>query len=84
MTEDILCKPLVYAPVHRSSAVDNIYISHDPEEAKKFAQDTYHVKKPLEKAAEGSEEEDEEPSTLVDKIRLKVYEFLRKQRQFAA
>ncbi|EIW72285.1 calnexin [Tremella mesenterica] len=63
MTEDIM--------------FDNIYISHDPEEAKAFAKETFHVKKPIEKEAEGSaEDEDEEPSTLLDKIRLKIYEFI--------
>jgi calnexin len=36
------------------------------------------VKKTIEKEAEGStDEEDEEPSTMLDKIRLRVYEFLR-------
>jgi calnexin len=48
-------------------------------DAKKFAEETYHVKKPIEKEAEGSVEEDDEDaaSTLVDKVRLKVYEFIR-------
>lgn len=61
------------------SVVDNIFIGHDAAQAKKFAAETFHVKKPLEQAAEGSDdsEDDDEPSALVDKIRLKVYEFIR-------
>lgn len=62
-------------------AVDNILIGHDVDQAKAFAKETYHAKKPIEKEAEGSnedEDENEEPTTLVDKIRLKVYEFIRK------
>lgn len=61
-------------------AVDNIFVGHDAAQAKKFAAETFHVKKPLEQAAEGSadEDDDDEPSALVDKIRLKVYEFIRK------
>ncbi|WWD04084.1 hypothetical protein V865_002149 [Kwoniella europaea PYCC6329] len=64
MTEDIL--------------FDNIFIGHDASQAKKFADETFHVKKPIEKEAEGSlEDEDlDHPNTLVDKIRLKVYEFI--------
>ncbi|GFZ50221.1 Calnexin homolog [Saitozyma sp. JCM 24511] len=64
MTEDIL--------------FDNIFVGHDEAAAKKFADETFHVKRPIEKEAEGSAEEEEElePSTLVDKIRLKVYEFI--------
>ena len=59
--------------------VDNIFLGHDEEAAKKFAKETYHVKKAIEQEAEGSapEEEDGEPSTLLDKIRLRVYEFIR-------
>lgn len=65
MTEDIL--------------FDNILIGHDEAEAKKFAKETFHVKKPIEQEAEGSapDEDDEEAETLVDKIRLRVYEFIR-------
>ncbi|KAK1923820.1 ER-associated protein catabolism-related protein [Papiliotrema laurentii] len=64
MTEDIL--------------FDNIFIGHDEAQAKAFAKETYHVKKPIEQEAEGSapEEDDEEGSTLVDKVRLRVYEFI--------
>ncbi|ODO00609.1 calnexin [Cryptococcus wingfieldii CBS 7118] len=63
MTEDIL--------------FDNLYIGHDVDQAKKFAAETFHVKKPLEKAAEGStEDDDDEPETLVDQVRLKIYEFI--------
>jgi len=64
MTEDIL--------------FDNIFVGHDAAQAKKFAAETYHVKKPLEQEAEGSAEgdDDDEPSALLDKIRLKVYEFI--------
>lgn len=63
MTEDIL--------------FDNIFIGHDSAAAKKFADETYHLKKVIEKEAEGSsDEEEEEPSTMLDKIRLRVYEFL--------
>lgn len=65
MTEDIL--------------FDNIFIGHDEAAAKEFAKETYHVKKPIEQEAEGSapdEEDVEEGSTLVDKIRLRVYEFI--------
>lgn len=59
--------------------VDNLYIGHDAAQAKKFAEETYHVKKPIEKEAEGSNEDElEEPSSLVEKVQLKVYEFLRK------
>ena len=59
-------------------AVDNIYVGHNEADAKEFAKTTYHVKKPLEQAAEGSSDDDDEPSGLVDKIRLRVYEFIRK------
>lgn len=56
-----------------------MYIGHDAAQAKKFAEETYHVKKPIEKEAEGSNEDElEEPSSLIDKVQLKVYEFLRK------
>lgn len=59
--------------------VDNLYIGHDAAQAKKFAEETYHVKKPIEKEAEGSNEDElEEPSSLVEKVQLKVYEFLRR------
>jgi calnexin len=60
-------------------SVDNIFIGHDEAQAKAFAKETYHVKKPIEQEAEGSapEEDDEEGSTLVDKVRLRVYEFIR-------
>lgn len=66
MTEDIL--------------FDNIFVGHDAAAAKTFAKETYHVKKPVEQEAEGSspDEDDEEAgATLVDKIRLRVYEFIR-------
>ncbi|WVQ79488.1 hypothetical protein IAT38_001587 [Cryptococcus sp. DSM 104549] len=63
MTEDIL--------------FDNLFIGHDAAQAKKFAAETYHVKKPLEKEAEGSNDDElDEPSALVDKIRFKIFEFL--------
>jgi len=64
MTEDIL--------------FDNIYVGHDAADAKKFAAETFHVKKPIEKEAEGSDsDEDElEAKTLLEKIQLKVYEFI--------
>ncbi|KAL7424885.1 calnexin [Cryptotrichosporon argae] len=56
---------------------DNLYIGHDADQAKKFAEETYHVKKPLEKESEGSAEDyDDEPEGLVDRLRLKLYEFL--------
>lgn len=62
MTEDIL--------------FDNIYIGTDPAEAKKFADETFHVKKPIEQAAEGSTPDDDEANlSLSDKVRLKIYEF---------
>ena len=60
--------------------VDNIFIGHDEAQAKSFAKETFHVKKPIEQEAEGSTpevEDDEEASTLIDKIRLRVYEFIR-------
>ena len=62
MTEDIL--------------FDNIFIGHDAAAAKEFAKETYHVKKPIEQDIEGSLDVDDEPSTLVDKIRLRIYEFV--------
>ncbi|KAK4684067.1 calnexin, partial [Tremellales sp. Uapishka_1] len=64
MTEDIL--------------FDNIYVGHSADEAKQLAKETYHVKKAIEREAEGSVEEDEgeEPTTLLDRLRLKVYEFI--------
>ncbi|WVR08300.1 hypothetical protein IAU60_005349 [Kwoniella sp. DSM 27419] len=64
MTEDIL--------------FDNIFVGHDAAQAKQFASETFHVKKPIEREAEGSlEDEDlDHPNTLTDKIRLKVYEFI--------
>jgi len=64
MTEDIL--------------FDNIFVGHDAAAAKEFAKETFHVKKPIENEAAGAVDEDveEEPSTLVDKARLKVYEFV--------
>jgi calnexin len=58
--------------------VDNIFIGHDAAAAKKFAAETYHVKKPIEKELEGAYEDDEEPAnTLVEKVQLKVNEFIR-------
>jgi len=48
-------------------------------DARAFSKETFHVKKPIEQEAEGStpDEDDEEVGeTLVDKIRLKVYEFI--------
>jgi calnexin len=66
MTEDIL--------------FDNIFIGHDEAAAKTFAKETYHVKKPIEQEAEGSspDEEDEEgASSFVEKLQLRLYEFIR-------
>ena len=65
--------------IKRLHSVDNIFIGHDAAQAKKFAAETFHVKKPLEQEAEGSAEgdDDDEPSALLDKIRLRVYEFIR-------
>lgn len=65
-----------------SSSVDNIYVGHDAAEAKAFAKETYHVKKPIEQEAEGSKEDSDDddessPSRLLDKIRLRIYEFTR-------
>ena len=69
---------------HRGEAdqsVDNIFVGHDAAAAKKFADETYHVKKAVEKEAEGSsDDDDEEPTTLLDKARLRVYEFIRRFR----
>lgn len=62
------------------SVVDNILISHDPEDAKRLAKETFHIKKPIEQEAEGSapeEEDEEEKISTLDKYRLRVYEFLR-------
>ena len=60
-------------------AVDNIFVGHNEADAKAFAQSTYHVKKPLEQAAEGSssDDDDAEPTGIVDKLRLRMYEFIR-------
>lgn len=67
MTEDIL--------------FDNIYVGHSPEDAKALAEETYEVKKALEKAKDIKEEEDEETvgSFLEDPvafIRSKVLSFI--------
>lgn len=64
MTEDIL--------------FDNIFIGHDEKQAKKFAEETYDIKRPIEMEAEGSVEEDDEsaPEGLVDKIRFRIDEFV--------
>ncbi|BEJ11496.1 hypothetical protein CspHIS471_0109180 [Cutaneotrichosporon sp. HIS471] len=64
MTEDIL--------------FDNIYIGHDEKAAKDFAKETFHMKQPLEKEAEGSVEEDEEeqPLTFADKARVRLFQFI--------
>lgn len=42
------------------------------------------MKKPIEQEAEGSapDEDEEEAETLVDKIRLRVYEFIRAYKDF--
>lgn len=65
MTEDIL--------------FDNLYIGHDENEAKKLAKETFHVKLPLEKEAEGSVEENEDEETgltFADKARLRLFQFI--------
>ncbi|WOO78697.1 Calnexin [Vanrija pseudolonga] len=64
MTEDIL--------------FDNIYIGHDVAQAEEFAKETFYVKRPIEQEAEGSapEEDDSIPTTVVDKIRLRLLEFV--------
>ncbi|EIM92379.1 Calreticulin-domain-containing protein [Stereum hirsutum FP-91666 SS1] len=67
MTEDIL--------------FDNIYVGHSPEDAKALAEETYEVKKALEKAKDIKEEEEEETvgSFLEDPvafIRSKVLSFI--------
>jgi calnexin len=94
MTEDILCElrgervawrvrgigrgTVVRAGARAHTTVDNIYVGHSAADAKKFAAETYHVKKAIEKEAEGAYEDDEEPATtLVEKVQLKVNEFIR-------
>lgn len=67
MTEDIL--------------FDNIYVGHSPEDAKALAEETYEVKKALEKAKDIKEDEEEETvgSFLEDPvafIRSKVLSFI--------
>jgi calnexin len=54
--------------------VDNIYVGHSAEDAKKFASETFHVKKPIEKELEGSDSDDIEieAKTLVEKVQLNV------------
>jgi len=66
----------------RFGLVDNIFIGHDVAAAKEFAKETYHLKKPIEQEAEGSapEDDDAEAESLIDKARLKVYEFIRESR----
>lgn len=61
-------------------SVDNIYVGHSTADAENLAKETYHVKKAIEKEAEGSldDEEDEDSMSLLDKTQLKVYEFIRK------
>ena len=80
MTEDILCAyETRRVDTCLTYLVDNVFVGHDAAAAKKFAGETYHVKKPIEQEAEGSsaDEDDEEPSTMLDKVRLRVYEFIR-------
>lgn len=80
MTEDILCESRGrICPILADASVDNVFIGHDEAKAKEFAKETFHVKKPIEQEAEGSapDEDEEEAETLVDKIRLRVYEFIR-------
>ena len=74
-----LTAPVLCGASADARAVDNMYVGHSEEDAKEFAKVTYHVKKPIEQEAEGSAEEDEEEeaSGMVDKIRLRVYEFIR-------
>jgi hypothetical protein len=68
MTEDIL--------------FDNIYVGHSPEDARKLAEETFFVKKPLEtaqKAIAEDEEDDEIPSFSENPtafIRFKVISFI--------
>jgi len=56
---------------------DNIYVGDSPEDAKKFAKETFHVKYAIEKEEEGSldEEEDESKLGLTDQMKLKAYQF---------
>jgi calnexin len=62
---------------HPTSPVDNIYVGDSPEDAKKFAKETFHVKYAIEKEEEGSLDEDEDESKLglTDQLRLKAYQF---------
>ncbi|KAF8807907.1 calnexin [Phlegmacium glaucopus] len=69
MTEDIL--------------FDNLYIGHSAEDAKKFAAETFEIKKPLEVAADKpitAEDDDEEPLSFKDDpvsfIRTRVIAFI--------
>jgi hypothetical protein len=58
--------------------VDNIYVGHSTADAESLAKETYHVKKAIEKEAEGSlDDEDNESISILDKVQLKVYEFIR-------
>jgi calnexin len=79
MTEDILCKQPLSWNGTADASVDNIYVGHDAADAKKFASETYHVKKAIEKELEGSDSDEIEiqPKTLLEKVQLKVYEFIR-------
>jgi|SRR5882762_7309712 len=51
MTEDIL--------------FDNIYVGHSVEDAKRFAEETFEVKAPIENAAAAIKDEDDDDSTIV-------------------
>jgi calnexin len=63
MTEDIL--------------FDNLYIGHDEKQAADFAKETFAIKRPIELEAEGiSEDDDDAPDGLVDKLRLKADQFI--------
>lgn len=64
MTEDIL--------------FDNIYVGHSPEDAKKLAKETFHVKKPIESAeAEAAKPEDKEDKVV--SFKEEPLEWLREQ-----
>ena len=59
--------------------VDNIYVGHSADDAKKFAKETYHIKHAGELAEDGDADEDEENKlSTIDTLKLKVYQFASK------
>lgn len=57
---------------------DNIYVGTSEEDAKKFAQETFKIKSPLEVKTEEKDNKDESASSggLLDKFRTQLFEFI--------